>query len=58
LGIHNDWLALGSLSDGTVSLAADGSLWLWPGHAYTEDQPLLGPSRRPTKIADLFGKKE
>jgi len=58
LGIHNDWLALGSLSGGVVSLAADGSLWFWSDAYYSDDQPLLGPSRRPAKVADLFGKNE
>ena len=31
LGIHNDWVAIGNTWSGVVSLAADGSLWFWPG---------------------------
>ena len=30
LGIHHDWVALAAVQKGVVTLAADGSLWLWP----------------------------
>ncbi len=56
LGIHNDCVALNSLWDGFVSLAADGSLWFWAARESSDDQPLLRVSRRPEKIAELFGK--
>jgi len=59
LGTHNDWLGIGDAMNGTVSLAADGSLWYWcnrdPDH-YSDcsDQPMLEPSRRPSKIENIL----
>lgn len=59
LGKHDDWVAIGGAMGGIVSLAADGSLWYWwgPGHDnyWNSDQPMLAPSRRPDKIANIFG---
>jgi hypothetical protein len=54
LGTHNDWVAITSFRGGAVSLAADGSLWHW---GYDRD-PLLGPSRRPGKLENIFEKQE
>ncbi len=59
LGTHNDWVAVGSIFGCTVSLAADGSLWYWwyrsPDPYYRDsDQPLLAPSRRPSKIENIL----
>jgi hypothetical protein len=60
LGNHNDWVALGGALGRWVSLAADGSLWCWwyrPQLVYygESDQPLLAPSRRPSKIENILG---
>lgn len=55
LGTHDNWQAV--VSDGYVfSLAADGSLWRWnvPGDS-DGSQPMLRTSRRPVKIAGIFG---
>ena len=59
LGVNSDWLTVGEMMGGIVSLAADGKLWLWrfdpqyfsSGPAY----PLLAVSRRPELIGNLFG---
>jgi hypothetical protein len=57
LGRHNDWVALSDVFGNTVSLAADGSLWYWwyrsPGVAES-DQPLLAPSRRPSRLENIL----
>jgi hypothetical protein len=50
LGIHNDWLAIGS----DVSLAGDGSLWYWAEPF--GNNTILAPSRRPAKIENIFDK--
>ena len=59
LGIHNDWIAAGSVRNGTVSLAADGSLWHWwtPDFNFegSVDQPLLAASRKPVRIGNVMG---
>lgn len=63
LSTHTDWVALGSMMDGIVSLAADGTLWYWwnrhsayqPEYAH---QPLLAPSRKPAQIENIFGRQE
>jgi hypothetical protein len=68
LGTHRDWIgvgwiAVGDAMDGTVSLAADGSLWYWwtrgqPYYDANSDQPMLAPSRRPSKIENILDGKE
>jgi len=54
LGTHHDWVGLGSGMGEVFSLAADGSLWLWPPEN-SYDQPLLAPSKKPSKITNIFG---
>ena len=60
LGTHNDWVGLGGVWEGTVALAGDGSLWCWwdrsdpAWRSGGPDQPLLAPSRRPSKIEDIL----
>jgi alpha-tubulin suppressor-like RCC1 family protein len=51
LGSNSDWITISPLWPGVLSLAADGSIWRWNGGPYN---PLLGPSRRPEKVADIF----
>ena len=58
LGTHNDWVGVGNAFGGTVSLAADGSLWYWWTRARLSDQPMLAPSRRPSKIENILDGKE
>lgn len=41
LGIHHDWVALATVQNGVVALAADGSLWLWPGQGMANDPQLV-----------------
>ncbi len=54
LGIHNDWIGLTSTWAGLpVSLAADGSLWLWLGYS---EFPLLKPPKQPEFLGNVFGK--
>jgi hypothetical protein len=64
LGTHSDWVALGDIGGRTLSLAADGSLWIWPAE-YPADigrrensGQLIGPSRKPAKIENVFGAPE
>jgi ABC-type transport system involved in multi-copper enzyme maturation permease subunit len=55
LGIHNDWVAIGGYSwHGSVSLAADGSLWFWPG----ANSALLKPPKQPQYLGNVFGKAD
>jgi hypothetical protein len=61
LGRRSDWIAITRNGLGLMSLAADGSLWYWraePDYAtLTRDlgiPPLIGVSRRPQKIANIF----
>ncbi len=59
LGTRNDWLGVGNPMDGTVSLAPDGSLWYWwdrshPYYYRNSGQPMLAPSRRPSKIENIL----
>ena len=63
LGNHRDWVALGSGVGGTISLAADGTLWYWsdlsPLYHSESDQPrLLTPSRKPAKIENILGQRQ
>jgi alpha-tubulin suppressor-like RCC1 family protein len=55
LGSHSDWVGIAGLYDGSVSLAADGSLWFWSDrNDYEFAQPMLGPSRKPIFIENIF----
>jgi hypothetical protein len=57
--MHSDWMAVGEMLGGIVSLAADGSLYLWrfesPVNYDTEWKgPLLQVSRRPVLLGNVF----
>lgn len=60
LGSRNDWVAVGALWGGPASLASDGSLYFWAARdsfSYFQgsiDQPMLGPSRKPVLIENIF----
>jgi ABC-type transport system involved in multi-copper enzyme maturation permease subunit len=61
LGTHQDWVALGVVQREIVTLAADGTLWRWPGEIWYGDEWWVGwvaPSRRPAKIENIFGAPE
>ena len=63
LGTHNDWVGVGNAMGGTVSLAADGGLWYWwnrgqAHYAENPDQPMLAPSRRPSRIENILDGKQ
>ena len=54
LDTRNDWVALDHSSWGEViSLAADGSLWLWP-EQHTEFPTLLRPPSRPALLVNIL----
>ena len=58
---HSDWVAIDTMLDGFVSLAADGSLWLRrfePGRYYRSDNltQLLANSRKPQFLGNIFDK--
>ena len=59
---HSDWVAIAPMMDGFVSLAADGSLWLWRfdekyySHRFGDFPPLLANSRKPQFLGNIFGK--
>jgi ABC-type transport system involved in multi-copper enzyme maturation permease subunit len=60
LGTHQDWVALGAVRGITVTLAADGTLWRWPGTdssgGWSEDaNHWLGQSRKPVKLENILG---
>jgi hypothetical protein len=55
LGQYRDWVALGWHGNHVACLAGDGSIWRWPAEGENSDQPMLAPSRRPVRIASLFG---
>jgi hypothetical protein len=59
LSTHSDWVAVGEMMGGIVSLAADGSLYLWrfesPVNYDSEwNGPLLDVSRRPVLLGNVF----
>jgi ABC-type transport system involved in multi-copper enzyme maturation permease subunit len=56
LGIHNDWVALTQTWWGITTLAADGSLWLWPEHSYYSASGimLIEPARKPVLLGNVF----
>ncbi len=53
LSRHHDWVAVDRFFVGTLTLAADGGLWLWPEYSF-DANALLRPSRRPHQIANIF----
>jgi hypothetical protein len=56
LGLHHDWVALTQTRDGIVSLAADGSLWLWRDNAYHDVRHrLIPPSAKPVLLGNILG---
>jgi ABC-type transport system involved in multi-copper enzyme maturation permease subunit len=57
LGINHDWLAVDQGMEGVVSLAADGSLWQWWTRPYSYGR-LLGPSRKPSNVGNIFTQAE
>jgi ABC-type transport system involved in multi-copper enzyme maturation permease subunit len=58
IGIHNDWIAIVGAGDGVVSLAADGSLWLWPDREQYERYTLLKLPKKPQFLGNVFGKAD
>ncbi len=64
LSIHTDWVAIGAgMEGGILSLAADGSLWYWwhrdPfNYSGNLAQPMLAPSRKPSKIENILAKEK
>lgn len=59
LGENHDWVGVGMWQNQSVALAADGDLWSWPRPRLpfgweTDSDSWLLPSRRPTKIANIF----
>jgi ABC-type transport system involved in multi-copper enzyme maturation permease subunit len=59
LGIHDDWVAIAGIQIGVVSLAADGSLWLWPERRHYEYQrTLLKLPKQPQFLGNIFGKSD
>jgi hypothetical protein len=57
LGTHSDWIALGYLWDNVLSLAADGSLWLWDHNDKVNFGDLglaFVPTRKPLKIGNVL----
>jgi hypothetical protein len=62
LGTHSDWIAVGEMMGGVVSLAADGSLWRWrfePQYFYSRQAtPWLAVSRRPQFLGNVLGKAD
>jgi hypothetical protein len=62
LGAHSDWIAVGEMRGGVVSLAADGSLWRWrfePQYSYRgQAAAWLAVSRRPEFLGNVFGKAD
>ena len=65
MSTHSDWVGLSTLGWRTVSLSADGGLWIWPWpHPEDFTSPLengqqwgliLVPSRRPELVENIFG---
>lgn len=53
LGIHQDWVALTATWDGILTLAADGSLWLWRAND-NNSVALLEPSEKPVALGTVF----
>jgi ABC-type transport system involved in multi-copper enzyme maturation permease subunit len=59
IGSKSDWVGIAGLYGDTVSLAADGSLWLWWDREESNfTQPLLGPSRKPAFLQNIFAENQ
>jgi hypothetical protein len=54
LGIHNDWVALANNWEDVITLAADGSLWLWPDREQYEQQTLLKLPKQPEFLGNVL----
>ena len=55
MGIHTDWVALSPVAGGAVTLAADGSLWLWPHPNYVwAPAPLIKLPKQPLALGNVF----
>jgi alpha-tubulin suppressor-like RCC1 family protein len=63
LGLRNDWVAIGSLWGGSISLGPDGSLYFWSSrdiefYGGSLHQPMLAPSRKPALIENIFARQD
>jgi hypothetical protein len=58
LGVHKDWVALANTWDNVITLAADGSLWLWPDREQYERNTLLKLPKQPKFLGNVFGKAD
>lgn len=54
LGIHKDWVALVNTWDNVITLATDGSLWLWPNRNRYEQETLLKLPKQPKLLGNVF----
>lgn len=56
LGSSSDWRAIHGTDLGVAALAADGTIWHWPldNNFSSSFRPLLGPTRRPQFVANIF----
>ncbi len=60
LGRRNDWVGVGTVLGGVVTLGADGALCYWwkPADRFQSwadsDQPMLAPSRKPAVVENIF----
>jgi len=55
LGIHHDWVAVAAVQNEVVSLAADGSLWLWPNREIMSyQQPVLKLPKQPKFLGNVL----
>jgi hypothetical protein len=71
LGTHSDWIAISSAGSPVTTLAADGSLWIWPlgndvywgqtGYGFFGSgtrNALLDISHKPQLFGNVFGKAD
>jgi hypothetical protein len=60
LGMHNDWIGLGSYGGETIALSADGTFWRWQNFQilvpWVVEESWLCPSRLPTKLGNIFSR--
>jgi len=55
LSVHDDWIAVVSMSGTAVSLAADGGLWVWPNPTdHGRQVPIIKPSTHPKYLGNIF----
>jgi hypothetical protein len=54
LGSHSDWVAIAPLMNGTISLAADGSLWFWDMWDDQVGRYMLRPSHKPMFVGNVL----